>query len=121
MSPTSVDDYLSRLPQEQRAALIALREQIRRAAPGATECISYGLPAFRRNRVLCGYGATARHCAFYAFSSSALAGFAAELAGFDVSKGTVRFQPERPLPAGLVKRLVEARLAEDASGTSPQR
>jgi uncharacterized protein YdhG (YjbR/CyaY superfamily) len=65
--------------------------------------------------VLCGFGATKQHCALYLFSNVTVDRFAEALAGFDLSKGTVRFQPERPIPADLVKALVEARLAECAA------
>jgi uncharacterized protein YdhG (YjbR/CyaY superfamily) len=59
--------------------------------------------------------ATKQHCALYLFSNVTVDRFAEALAGFDLSKGTVRFQPERPIPADLVKALVEARLAECAA------
>ena len=118
MSATTIDAYLATVGLEQREALEVLRGQIGAAAPGAEECISYGQPAFRQGRVVCGFGATKKHCAFYMFNDSTLDAFADDLAGYDVSKGTVRFQPARPLPAALVKRLVAARLAECAAQDS---
>jgi uncharacterized protein YdhG (YjbR/CyaY superfamily) len=62
--------------------------------------------------VVCGFGATKKHCALYLFSDTTNA-FVDDLDGFSVSKGTVRFQPESPIPAPLVKKLVKARLAEN--------
>lgn len=115
MGAKTIDEYLARVTPDQRAALELLRAQIRAAAPGAEECISYGQPAFRRGRVVCGFGATKKHCALYMFSDTTLDAFADELEAFDVSKGTVRFQPNRPLSAPLVTKLVEARLAEHAA------
>ena len=112
MAVSSIDEYLAQVSEPQRVALEKLRRQIKATAKGATECISYGQPAFRQGKVVCGFGATKKHCAFYAFSGTALDTFSDELAGFDVSKGTVRFQPDKPLPAALVKKLVMARLAE---------
>ena len=64
---------------------------------------------------LVAFGATAKHCAFFPMSDTIVAQFEDELEGFDTSKGTIRFQPERPLPAALVKRIVKARLAENAA------
>jgi uncharacterized protein YdhG (YjbR/CyaY superfamily) len=112
--PATIDEYLAALPAAQRVALEKLRKTIRAAAPKAEECISYGIPAFRLNRMLVGFGAAAKHCAFYPMSSATVAAHKEELKGFDTSKGTIRFQPEHPLPAALVRKLVKARIAENA-------
>jgi uncharacterized protein YdhG (YjbR/CyaY superfamily) len=112
--PQNVDEYLARLSEDKRAALQKLRTTIRSAAPKAEECISYGIPAFKLNGMLVGLGATTKHCAFYLMSASTVAEHAAELEGYDTSKGTIRFAPEAPLPAALVKKLVKARIAENA-------
>ena len=113
--PQTHEEYLAALSEDKRAALEQLRETIRAAAPGAEERISYGLAAFRLDgRMLVGYGATAKHCAFYLMSSSTVEAFKDDLRGYDTSKGTIRFQPDEPLPADLVQKLVEARIAENA-------
>lgn len=111
--PKTIDDYLEGLPADKRAALEKLRQTIRAAAPKAEECVSYQIPAFRQNGVLVGFGATAKHCAFFPFNSTTVAAHKAELKGYDTSKGAIRFQPEKPLPAALVRKLVKARLAEN--------
>lgn len=111
--PTSPDDYLAALPDDKRSALEQLRRTIRAAAPRAEECISYSLPAFRQNGPLVGYGATARHWAFYLMSGSTVEAHRDELAGYDTSKGTIRFAADRPLPDALVRKLVHARIAEN--------
>lgn len=111
----TIDGYLAGLPVDQRAALQKLRETIHAAAPDAEECIAYALPAFRQDGVLVGFGASAKHCALYLFSGQTVAAHAKDLAGRDVSKGAVRFTPDKPLPATLVRKLVKARLAENAS------
>jgi uncharacterized protein YdhG (YjbR/CyaY superfamily) len=72
------------------------------------------MPAFRLNGMLVGFGATASHCAFYPMSASTVAAHKAELKNYDTSKGTIRFQPDKPLPAALVRKLVKARIAENA-------
>jgi uncharacterized protein YdhG (YjbR/CyaY superfamily) len=117
----TVDEYLARLPPEQRAALERLRKTIRSAAPKAEESVSYGICAFRQNGMLVGFGATRGHCAFYVMSATMLHGYEDEITGYDTGKGTIRFQPRKPLPAALVRKLVKARLAENtarSSGTS---
>jgi uncharacterized protein YdhG (YjbR/CyaY superfamily) len=114
--PRSIDDYLAAARPDQRAALQKLRKTIRAAAPKAEEGISYGLAAFRLDgRPLVAFGATDKHCAFYPMSSATIADHRGELRTYDTSKGTIRFQPDRPLPAVLVRKLVKARLAEIAS------
>ncbi len=110
----TIDDYLAVLSDDKRAALERLRRTIRAAAPGAEECISYQLPAFRLDgRFLLAFGAAAKHCAFY--PGTVVEGFKDDLADYDTSKGTIRFQPNRPLPAALVRKLVKARIAKSAA------
>ena len=111
--PRTVDDYLATVRADQRTALEKLRKTIRIAAPKAEECISYGIPAYRQNGMLVGFGATTKHCAFYLMSSSTMADLETELEDYDTRKGTIRFQPDDPLPAGLVRKLVKARIAEN--------
>ncbi|MFN7941113.1 MAG: DUF1801 domain-containing protein [Thermoanaerobaculia bacterium] len=117
---TTIDEYLAPLAAEKRAALERLRRDIHAAAPEAEECISYGIPAFRlAGRMLVAFGAAAKHCAFYP-GAHPVEALADELAAYDTSKGTVRFPPERPLPAALVRKLVRARVAEYADRSAPR-
>jgi uncharacterized protein YdhG (YjbR/CyaY superfamily) len=120
-APSSIDQYLAVLSADKRAALERLRRTIRAAAPGAEECISYRLPAFRKDGMLVAFGASGNHCAFYLMSSTTLDAFEDDLAGYDTSTGTIRFQPEKPLPAALVRKLVRARLAENAARRTKRR
>jgi uncharacterized protein YdhG (YjbR/CyaY superfamily) len=111
----TIDEYLGPLNSEKRAALEKLRRAIKSAAPGAEECISYGIPAFRLGgRMLVAFGAAANHCAFYA-GAFPLQSHKAELRAYDTSKGTLRFPADSPLPATLVRKLVKTRIAERAA------
>jgi len=98
----TIDEYLSALSDDKRAALEKLRKTIRAAAPKAEECISYQIPAYRQDGMLVGFGATGNHCAFYLMSSSIVEAHKEELKDYDTSKGTIRFQADKPLPAALV-------------------
>jgi len=109
----TIDEYLATLSHEKRAALQKLRKTIKSAAPKAEECISYQLPAFRQHGMLVGFGATANHCAFYLMSASTVEAHKDELREYDTSKGTIRFQPDKPLPVALVRKLVRARIEEN--------
>jgi len=113
--PSSVDQYLAAVPPEQRAALERLRRQIQAAAPHATETISYQMPAFRDgDRLLMSYAAFKDHCSLFPMSLKVIDDHNADLEGHLSGRGTIRFTPDRPLPAALVKRMVKARLAENA-------
>ena len=108
-----VDEYLKTIPAAKRGALQKLRAAIRAAAPGAEEGFSYGLPAFRLDgRPLVCYGASTNHCSFFPMSPAVIRAHADELEKYETSKGTIRFPPEKPLPAALVRKLVKARIAE---------
>jgi uncharacterized protein YdhG (YjbR/CyaY superfamily) len=114
--PKTIDECLAGVSADQRAALEKLRKTIHAAAPEAQECISYGLAAFRVDgKPLVAFGATAKHCAFYPMSASTVAAHQDELKNYDTSKGTIRFSPEDPLPAALVRKLVKARILENAA------
>jgi uncharacterized protein YdhG (YjbR/CyaY superfamily) len=111
--PTTMDDYLTKVPGEKRKALDALRKTLRDLLPKAEECISYGLPAFRLDgKVVAGFAATAKGCSYYPFSGSTLATLAAELEGYTTTSGSLHFAPDRPLPRALVRKLVKTRIAE---------
>jgi uncharacterized protein YdhG (YjbR/CyaY superfamily) len=112
-APAQIDAILAALPDDQRLALQSLRETIAAAAPEAVEAISYSLPAFKyRGRPLVSFAAAKEHVALYVMSPAAMETHADLLAGYDTSKGTIRFQPDRPLPKDLVATLVKTRMAE---------
>ncbi len=109
----TVDGYLAAAPKDARNALEKLRKIIRSAVPDATEAISYGIPAFKyKGRPIVWYAAFKDHCSFFPMNSKLLSAHAAEAMGFSLSKGTIRFSVENPLPASLVKKVVRARMAE---------
>jgi uncharacterized protein YdhG (YjbR/CyaY superfamily) len=114
-TPQSHDAYLAARPDDQRACLQALRDQLSCLLPGAEEVISYAMPGFRIGKtVIAGYAGHARNCGYYPHSGNIIPAFDAELTvlGLRHTPGAISFTPAHPLPADLVARLVAARLAE---------
>jgi len=108
----TVEEYLTRLPPEQQAALQRLRKIIRAAAPKATEVISYQMPGYKHAGYLVGFAAFKDHCSFFV-GTALVNAHEAELKGFDTTKGGIHFSPEKPLPAAFVRKIVKARIAQN--------
>jgi uncharacterized protein YdhG (YjbR/CyaY superfamily) len=108
--PKTVEAYVAAAPKEHRAALTKLRKTIKAAAPKATESVSYGMAGYKQDgQHVMIFGYWKEHFALYGSFDK----FAAELKPYDQSgKGTVRFPADKPLPYGLVTKIVKARLAE---------
>jgi len=105
--------YLASLPADARRSLQRLRRDIKAAAPGAEDSISYRLPSLRLDgRPLVCYKATRSHCSFHPMSTAVIRAHAKDLASYSTGPGTVRFAPGKALPAALVRKLVRTRIAE---------
>jgi len=110
---TEFDDYLVTLGAPERDVLQRIREVVSAAVPDAEEGRSYGVPAFRyRGRPLLGFQVTKKHLSVMPFSPEVLVAAGSRLAGFDVTKGSVRFQVGAPLPDDVVRDLALGRRAE---------
>ena len=115
-APTSLEDYLAALPAASRAALEKLRNTIKAAAPGATEAISYKMPAFKdHGRSLVCYAAFKDHYSLFPMSKAVIEAHKEELKPYFTGKGTIRFHVDEPLPVALVKKIVKARIEENAA------
>ena len=109
----TVDDYVASAPKHRRATLTKLRQTIKAAAPKATEIVSYGMAGFKQDRKRVAYFAYWKsHTALYGTSRQFIKANAAELKPYVQSKGTLQFPADKPLPYGLVTRIVKARIAE---------
>ena len=111
--PKSVDEYLASVPEPARSTLNKIRATIRSAVPSeATEAISYRIPTIKYKGSLLAFAAFSNHCSLFPMSYAVIGGLEKELKRFEVSKGTIRFPMDKPLPAALVKKIVKARIAE---------
>jgi len=115
--PDAVDGYLAGLPDDQRQTLEALRRVIKATVPGVQERISYGTSViFARQRDLVGFVAQAKHLSFFIMSPELARAMREEITQTHrLSGATIHFSPERPLPAALVERILQARLKEDSA------
>jgi uncharacterized protein YdhG (YjbR/CyaY superfamily) len=109
----TVDDYIAAAPKNQSAALKRLRSIIKAAAPKATESISYGMVGFKQDGKRVAYFAYWKaHIALYGTSNRFIQTHATELKPYVQSKGTIQFPADKPLPYGLVTKIVKTRVAE---------
>src|SRR4051794_20651557 len=109
--PATIDEYLAPVKGERRAALDRLRKTIRSVVPRAEECISYAIPAFRLDgKIVAGFAATKQGCSYFPFSGSTLRTLSADVQGYDRTKSSLHFDPAKPLPAALVRKLIKARI-----------
>ena len=109
--PTTIDAYIAGFPADVRDILHQIRNVIRNAAPQAQESISYGMPAFKQAGPLVYFAAWEKHVGFY--PAGQVAGFEDKLAGYERSKGTIRFPLDQPIPYDLITEITVARLEDN--------
>ena len=111
-APKSVDEYFARVPEPARSTLTKLRAAIGSALPGeATETISYSIPAFKLKKIVVWFAAFQKHCSLFP-TAAVIEQFKDELEGYTISKGTIQFPIDKPLPSALIKKLVKVRLKQ---------
>ena len=111
-TPENIDEYIAGFPDDIQGKLQKIRMTIRKAAPQAEEKISYQIPAFALNGALVYFAAFKEHISFFP-TSSGIREFKQELSIYKGSKGTVQFPLDKPIPFGLIGRIVKFRLKEN--------
>ena len=113
MAEHEIDDYLAAIDETKRATLEKLRATILAVLPEAEQGLAYGAPAFKvGGKTVAGFAAFKNHLSYLPHSGSVLTELAEEVAGYEISKGSLKFPIDEPLPKRLVKKLIEARLQE---------
>jgi uncharacterized protein YdhG (YjbR/CyaY superfamily) len=108
----TVDEYFARVPESSRSTLNKLRTTIRSAVPpDAIETISYGIPAFKHEKVLVWFAAFSNHCSLFP-TAAVIEAFGDELKSFSTSKGTIQFPTDKALPSALIKKIVKERVVQ---------
>jgi uncharacterized protein YdhG (YjbR/CyaY superfamily) len=112
--PTSVAEYIAAAPKPVRARLREMRAQIARSAPGATQSLKWGMPAFSYRRILVVFGAFKHHIGFF-ITPAVKRAFEKELAGYKTASSSVQLPFDKPMPKGLVRKIVTHRVREERS------
>jgi len=115
----TVDEYISTFPPTTKKALNQIRSVIQKAAPTAEEIISYNIPAFKLDGMLVWYAGYKEHIGLYP-RPDAITVFKKELTSYKLSKGTIQFPLDQPLPVGLITRIVKYRIAENQAAAAQQ-
>ena len=109
--PKNITEYINAAPKEAQKKLREMYACIRNAAPGATEGLKWGMPAFSYRRILVTFAAHKSHIGFYP-TPSAVSAFAKELSKFVTAKGSIQFPLEKPLPLPLIRKITTFRVRE---------
>lgn len=104
VKPRTIDEYIEAQEETVRPRLHEIRAVIRGAIPEAEETISWSMPTYRKGRNIIHFAAARKHVGLYP-GEEAVARFAEELDGYEVSKGTIRLPYDRPLPEDLIRRI----------------
>ena len=110
--PKDSDEYIAGFPKEIQNLLEQVRATIKKAAPKAEEVISYGMPGFKLNGMLVWFAGYTKHIGFYP-KASGIESFKKELSIYKGAKGSVQFPIDKPLPLGLITKIVKFRVREN--------
>ena len=102
--PETVEEYIEAQEETVRPRLREIRDILRKALPEAEECISWSMPTYRKGRNIIHFAAAKKHIGIYP-DGEATTVFAEELAGMDVSKGTIRLPHDQEIPAALIDKI----------------
>jgi uncharacterized protein YdhG (YjbR/CyaY superfamily) len=113
MSQQDVDAYLTGLDEHKRRTLEVLRASILDVVPEAEQGLAYRMPAFKlHGKTFAGFAAFKDHLSYLPHSGSVLGELADDVAGYETSKGALKFAIDEPLPKSLVRKLIATRLRE---------
>ena len=108
----SIDNYINQFPDDIKTRLETIRETIKKAASKSTEVISYGMPAFKQNKVLVYFAVGKNHIGFYP-TPNPIKVFSKELEGYKTSKGAIQFPLDKKIPLTLISKITKFRVKED--------
>jgi uncharacterized protein YdhG (YjbR/CyaY superfamily) len=111
-SSPKIDEYIAGFPEEVQEILEKIRTTIRKAAPNAEETINYGIPTFTLKGNLVHFAGFKKHIGFYP-TPTGIEKFKKELSVYEGAKGSVQFPLDKPIPYGLISKIVKFRVKEN--------
>ncbi len=120
MPPQTIDEYIAGFPESIQALLHRVRKIVRESAPGAQETIKYRIPTYTLHGNLVHFAAFKQHVGFYP-TPSGIEKFKKELAPYKTARGSVQFPLDKPLPLGLIGRIVRFRVKESLARAAEQK
>jgi uncharacterized protein YdhG (YjbR/CyaY superfamily) len=117
--PKTINGYIAGFPHDVQEILEKIRMTIRKAAPDAEETISYQIPTFTLKGNLVHFAAFKKHIGFYP-TSTGIEKFKKELAVYEGAKGSVKFPFDKPIPFGLISKIVKFRVKENLARAAAQ-
>ena len=115
LKPATIDEYINAAPIDVQEKLLQLHECIRAAAPGATEGLKWGMPAYSYQKILVTFAVFKHHIGFYPMAS-AVEAFARSLTKYKTAQGSIQFPLDQPLPLALIRKIVLFRVKESEDG-----
>lgn len=115
-TPKDIDEYIAGFPKDIQAILQKIRQTVKKAAPDASEKISYQMPTFYLNGNLVHFAAFKHHIGFYP-TPSGTEKFKKEISGYQAAKGSIQFPLDQPIPYDLIRQIVEFRVKENSAKT----
>jgi uncharacterized protein YdhG (YjbR/CyaY superfamily) len=109
--PATIAEYINAAPAPARKKLREMHSCVRKAAPGATEGLKWGMPAFSYKRILVTFAAFQHHIGFYP-TPSAVKAFTKHLTKYTTASGSIQFPLEKPLPLQLIRKITAFRVEE---------
>jgi len=113
--PETIEEYINAAPKETQPKLREMLVCIRAAAPGSTEGLKWGMPAFSYHRILVTFAVFKNHIGFYP-TPSAVKKFQKELEGYKTAEGSIQFPLDKPLPLSLIRKITMFRVRESLDG-----
>lgn len=117
----SVDNYINAQEPHLQPMLTQIRSVITATVPKAEEVISYMIPCYKYYGMLVGFGTHKKGCSFYTMNPRFLPTLAAELTNYKYTGSTIHFDPEKPLPVALIKKIIKLRVKENEEREDPKK
>ena len=117
MKYTSINEYISTLPENAQNAMGEIIATIKAKVPNAEEHISYNMPAFKVNgEYFIHFSAWKNHIGMYPIPAGNEA-FQKQIEPYRSAKSSLNFPLDKPMPIKLIEKFIKFRIAENLKST----